>query len=38
MLFDCLEDFMKGGEKNKMIIESMYFNYGIRNILAEGVE
>jgi len=37
-LFDCLEDCMKGDEKNRMIIESLYFSYGIRNILAEGVE
>ncbi|KAL2341683.1 hypothetical protein Fmac_009623 [Flemingia macrophylla] len=36
--FDCLEACMKD-EKNRMIIESQYFNHGIRNIVAaEGVE
>ncbi|XP_027339666.1 DELLA protein RGL1-like [Abrus precatorius] len=33
--FDCLETCMKGDEKNRMIMESMYFNHGIRNIVAE---
>ncbi|RDX74758.1 DELLA protein RGL2, partial [Mucuna pruriens] len=37
--FDCLESCMKGDEKNRMIIESMYFGHGIKNIVAaEGVE
>ncbi|KAL2341681.1 hypothetical protein Fmac_009621 [Flemingia macrophylla] len=36
--FDCLEACMKD-EKNRMIIESLYFSHGIRNIVAtEGVE
>ncbi|XP_045790594.1 DELLA protein RGL2-like [Trifolium pratense] len=33
--FDCLEDCMKGDEKNRMIMESMYFSHGIRNNVAE---
>jgi len=37
--FDCLEVCMKGDEKNRMIIESLYFSHGIRNIVAtEGAE
>ncbi|KAK7329553.1 hypothetical protein VNO77_23723 [Canavalia gladiata] len=37
--FDCLETYMKGDEKNRMIIESKYFSHGIRNIVAsEGEE
>ncbi|KAL2341682.1 hypothetical protein Fmac_009622 [Flemingia macrophylla] len=36
--FDCLEACMKD-EKNRMIIESLYFSHGIRNIVAaEGAE
>jgi hypothetical protein len=34
-LFDCLEDCMKGNEKNRIIMESMYFSHGIRNNVAE---
>jgi hypothetical protein len=34
-LFDCLEDCMKGNEKNRLIMESMYFSHGIRNNVAE---
>ncbi|TKY72508.1 DELLA protein RGL2 [Spatholobus suberectus] len=33
--FDCLETCMKRDEKNRMIIESLYFGHGIRNIVAE---
>ncbi|TKY72505.1 DELLA protein RGL2 [Spatholobus suberectus] len=33
--FDCLETCMKGDEKNRVIIESLYFSHGIRNIVAE---
>ncbi|CAI8590235.1 unnamed protein product [Vicia faba] len=33
--FDCLEDCMKGDQKNRMILESMYFSHGIRNTVAE---
>ncbi|XP_058723564.1 DELLA protein RGL2-like [Vicia villosa] len=37
--FDCLEDCMKGNEKNRIILESMYFSYGIMNTVAkEGAE
>ncbi|CAJ1963202.1 unnamed protein product [Sphenostylis stenocarpa] len=37
--FDCLEACMKGNEMNRMIIESIYFSHGIRNIVAtEGAE
>ncbi|KAL2339894.1 hypothetical protein Fmac_007834 [Flemingia macrophylla] len=36
--FDCLEACMKD-EKNQMIIESLYFNHGIKNIMVrEGAE
>ncbi|AES65005.1 DELLA protein 2-like [Medicago truncatula] len=33
--FDCFETCMKGDEKNRFILESMYFSHGIRNIVAE---
>ncbi|XP_004487762.1 scarecrow-like protein 18 [Cicer arietinum] len=33
--FDCFEDCMKKDEKNRMIMESMYFSHGIRNTVAE---
>jgi len=33
--FDCFENCMKGDEKNRFILESMYFSHGIRNIVAE---
>ncbi|KAG4990416.1 hypothetical protein AAZX31_09G035900 [Glycine max] len=37
--FDCLETCMKGDEGNRMIVESLYFSHGIRNIVAaEGAE
>ncbi|KAK7303689.1 hypothetical protein RJT34_14602 [Clitoria ternatea] len=37
--FDCLETCMKRDEKNRMILESLYFGHGIKNILtAEGAE
>ncbi|KAJ7955222.1 DELLA protein [Quillaja saponaria] len=37
--FDCLETFMKKNDPNRMIIESLYLNAGIRNIVAtEGPE
>lgn len=37
--FDCFEDCMKGDEENRLVIESLYFSHGIRNIVAaEGVD
>ncbi|KAK7412885.1 hypothetical protein VNO78_04607 [Psophocarpus tetragonolobus] len=37
--FDCLEACMKEDEKNRRILESLYFGHGIRNIVAaEGAE
>lgn len=37
--FDCFEDCMKCDEENRVILESLYFSPGIRNIVAaEGAE
>ena len=37
--FDCLDTCMKWKDQNRMIIESIYFGQGIRNIVAaEGAE
>lgn len=37
--FDCLEASMKRDDKNRIIIESLYFNHSIKNIVAkEGSE
>ncbi|WVY94040.1 hypothetical protein V8G54_033128 [Vigna mungo] len=37
--FDCLEACMKGNDKNRMILESLYLSHGIKNIVAtEGAE